>query len=76
MNVKRYQAMALELEMRYEMTETQTMGMAVPLHQTQLKMASYVVVAHQPLQTNVNSELLATIQMRIKINESIYEVMD
>ena len=76
MNVKRYQAMALELEMRYEMTETQTMGMAVLLHQTQLKMASYVVVAHQPLQTNVNSELLATIQMRIKINASIYEVMD
>ena len=76
MNVKRYQAMALELEMRYEMTETQTMGMDVPPHQTQLKMASYVVVAHQPLQTNVNSELLATIQMRIKINESIYEVMD
>ena len=76
MNVKRYQAMALELEMRYEMTETQTTGMAVPLHQTRLKMALYVVVAHQPLQINVNSELLATIQMRIKINESIYEVMD
>ena len=76
MNVKRYQAMALELEMRYEMTETQTTGMAVPLHQTQLKMALYVVVAHQLLQTNVNFELLDTIQMRIKINESIYEVMD
>ena len=62
--------------MKYEMMETMMTQMVVQHQLIQLLTDMYAVVDPPLQQTNVNSELLDTIQMRIKINESIYEVMD
>ena len=68
--------MDLEQEVKYEMMAMQMTEMADPLQLILLMMDLYVLEDLQHQQINVNNEYQDTIQMKIKINESIYEEMD